>query len=208
MEVLADAPNQSNNLYYPLREFPVDGVVSQEEGEVVVVVGEVVDLATEVDSAAVVAADLEAAAAALETGVVDLETEAVSGTGVVSGVEVEVAFEVDVTMATGVVEAGALVTTEVDLAVMLLLMASALQVLKLLVVPVALALLHNKGMDHQGAASVQVEVDSVEISNVKDLVGTMIGTPSDRDISCGWVRYVQFFFGSLVLLASSPMTLR
>jgi hypothetical protein len=106
-----------------------------------------------------------------------------------------------------VVEAVALVTTEVDLAVMLLLMASALQVHKLLVVPVALAVLHNKGMGHQGAASVQVEEDFVETSNEKDLVGTMTGTPSDRDISCGWVRYVQLFFGSLVLLASSPMTL-
>lgn len=111
-------------------------------------------------------------------------------------------------LSTGVVEAGALVTTEVDLAVMLLLMASALQVHKLLVVPVALAVLHNKAMDHQEAASDQVEVDSVETSNVKDLVGMMTGTPSDRDISCGWVRCVQFFFGSLELLASSPMTLR
>jgi len=107
-----------------------------------------------------------------------------------------------------VVEAGALVTMEVDLAVMLLLMASALQVLKLLVVPAALAVLHNKAMDHQGVASVQVEVDSVETSNVKDLVGMMTGTLSDRDISCGWVRYIWFFFGSLVLLASSRMTPR
>lgn len=204
---MADARNQLNNLYYPLREFPVDVAVSQ---EVVVVEGEVADLATEEDSAVVVAADLEEEEeAALETGeVVASETEVVSGTGADSEVEVEVAFEVDVTMATGVVEAGALVTTEVDLAVMLLLMASALQVLKLLVVPVALVLLHNKGMDHQGAASDQVEVDSVENSNEKDLVGTMTGTPSDRDTSCGWVRCVQFFFGCPVLVASSGMTLR
>jgi hypothetical protein len=99
-EVLADARNQLNNLYYPLREFLVDVAVSQ---EVVVAEGEVADLATEVDSAVVVAADLEEeAAAALETGeVVASETEVVSGTGADSEVEVEVAFEVDVTMATG-----------------------------------------------------------------------------------------------------------
>jgi hypothetical protein len=91
-----------NNLYYPLREFPVDVAVSQEV-VVVVVEGEVADLATEADSAVVVAADLEEEeAAALETGeVVASETEVDSGTGADSEVEVEVAFEVDVTMATG-----------------------------------------------------------------------------------------------------------
>lgn len=97
-----DAPNQLNNLYYPLREFPVDVAVSQEEVVVVVEEGEVADLATEADFAVVVAADLEVVAAALETGeVVASETEVDSGTGADSEVEVEVAFEVDVTMATG-----------------------------------------------------------------------------------------------------------
>jgi len=70
----------------------VDGAVSQEVG----VGGGVEDSATEADFAAVAVADLEVAVVAvLETG------EAVLGTEVVSGAEVEVAFEVGVTMATG-----------------------------------------------------------------------------------------------------------
>lgn len=91
MEVLADAPNQSNNPYCPLQEFPVDEAVLQAVGEGV----GVEDLATGADFVAVAVADLEGAVAALGNEV------AVLGTGAVSGVEVEVASGVDVTMATG-----------------------------------------------------------------------------------------------------------
>lgn len=106
------------------------------------------------------------------------------------------------------VEVEALVTKEVDLAVMVLLMGMALQVLKAPVFPAALAVLPNKVMDHQAVVSDKVEVDIVETSNVKDLVGTMTGTPNDRDTSWGRVRYIQLSHFRFILLASSPMTPR
>jgi len=96
-----------------------------------------------------------------------------------------------------VAEVEALGTKEVDLAVMVLLMGMALQVLRAPVLPVALAVLPNKDTDH---LSDLVEVDIVGTSNVKDLVGTMTGTPNDRDTSCGRVRYVQLSH----FLLSSP----
>jgi len=169
---LEDARNQSINPYFPLQELLVHEAVSGVEG--------VEASATEADSEAEGVADLEAVVVAA------LETEVASETEVVSG------DEVDETMVTGVAEVEALASKGVDLAVMVLLMGMALQVLKVLVVRAALAVLHNKVMDHQAAASDQVEVDIVETSNVKDLVGTMTGTLNDRDTSCGRVRYIQF----------------
>jgi hypothetical protein len=194
VEALADAQNQSTNPYCPLQELLVDEAVSGVEG--------VEASATAADSEADGVADLEGVVV-----VAALENEVASETEVVSG-EVAVAFEVDETMATGrfrystqspfltfslgVAEVEALASKGVDLAVMVLLMGMALQVLKVLVVRAALAVLHNKVMDHQAAASDQVEVDIVETSSVKDLVGTMTGTLNDRDTSCGRVRYIQF----------------